>query len=104
MGMLRHLFVLGREVAVPPEGLTITLDRHLARGEQIEIIRDRRAPPGETPNPQSLSGRERRRASPLAEQLRTRGFAIFSRQEEPARRIAPPPPPPEPPPPAAPAP
>jgi hypothetical protein len=102
--MLRHLFVLGRDVAVPPEGLTITLDRHLARGEQIEIIRDRRRPPGEAPNPQSLSGRERRRASQLAEQLRTNGFAIFSRQEEPARRIAPPPPPPEPPPPAAPAP
>jgi hypothetical protein len=106
MGMLRHLFVLGRDITVPPEGLAVTLDRHMARGEQIEIIRDRRKPPSDTPSPQALAGRERRRASPLAEQLRVHGFAIFSRQEDATRRtvprpmtlpapaMAPPPPPP----------
>ena len=40
--MLRHLIILAREKSFLPERLTITLDRHIARGEQIEIMRDRR--------------------------------------------------------------
>jgi hypothetical protein len=80
--MLRHLFILARENSSLSDRLTITLDRHLARGEQIEIVQDRRSPPAEPRAPQWPAGRERRRASRLADQLRTQGYAIFSRQEE----------------------
>ena len=78
--MMRHLFILARDrsgLAVP---LTIALDRHLARGEQIDIMPDRRNPDG-TRAPQWPTGRERRRSA-LADQLAVQGYAICSRQED----------------------
>ncbi len=84
--MLRHLVVLAREGSSLPDRLRFTIDRHVSRGEQIEIVQDRR---GATAAPQWPLGRERRRVSSLTEQLRTLGFAIFSREDETA---TPPPP------------
>jgi cytoskeletal protein RodZ len=79
--MLRHLVILSRDKPISDQ-LTITLDRHLARWEQVEIVQDRRSPPSEPRVSQWPAGRERRRASPLAEQLHTQGYVIFSREEE----------------------
>jgi hypothetical protein len=80
--MLRHLVVLARDRSFITERLTITLDRHIARGEQIEIMQDRRGSAAESRGPQWPTGRERRRATPFTEQLRTHGYAIFSREDE----------------------
>jgi hypothetical protein len=80
--MLRHLVVLARDSSFVTERLTFTLDRHIARGEQIEILQDRRGSEAASRGPQWPTGRERRRASPFTEQLRTHGYAIFSREDE----------------------
>jgi hypothetical protein len=80
--MLRHLFILARDASALVDRLTITLDRHLARGEQIELVEDRRSPPSEASVPRWPAGRERRRASAHADQLRTQGYAIISREDE----------------------
>jgi hypothetical protein len=80
--MLRHLVVLARDSSFVTERLTFTLDRHIARGEQIEILQDRRGSADASRGPQWPTGRERRRASPFTEQLRTHGYAIFSREDE----------------------
>ena len=80
--MLRHLVVLARDRSFITERLTITLDRHIARGEQIEIMQDRRGSAAASRGPQWPTGRERRRATPFTEQLRTHGYAIFSREDE----------------------
>jgi hypothetical protein len=93
--MLRHLVILARERSFLPERLTFTLDRHIARGEQIEIMQDRRGAADSPRAPQWPTGRERRRVSALAEQLRTLGYTIFSREDDtPAPAAAPPPTPP----------
>ena len=76
--MLRHLVVLARDSSFVTERLTFTLDRHIARGEQIEILQDRRGSEAASRGPQWPTGRERRRASAFTEQLRTHGYAIFS--------------------------
>ena len=78
--MMRHLFILARDRAALGAPLTIALDRHLARGEQIDIMPDRRSTDG-TRAPQWPTGRERRRSG-LAEQLAVQGYAICSRQED----------------------
>jgi hypothetical protein len=78
--MMRHLFILARDRAALAGPLTIALDRHLARGEQIDIMPDRRNTDG-TRAPQWPTGRERRRTG-LAEQLAVQGYAICSRQED----------------------
>jgi hypothetical protein len=75
--MMRHLFILARDRAALGAPLTIALDRHLARGEQIDIMPDRRSTDG-TRAPQWPTGRERRRSG-LAEQLAVQGYAICSR-------------------------
>jgi hypothetical protein len=78
--MMRHLFILARDRAGLAVPLTIALDRHLARGEQIDIMPDRRNADG-TRAPQWPTGRERRRSA-LSEQLAVQGYAICSRQED----------------------
>jgi hypothetical protein len=78
--MMRHLFILARDRAALGAPFTIALDRHLARGEQIDIMPDRRSTDG-TRAPQWPTGRERRRSG-LAEQLAVQGYAICSRQED----------------------
>ncbi|HEU5191566.1 MAG TPA: hypothetical protein VFX14_17915 [Methylomirabilota bacterium] len=78
--MMRHLFILARDRAALGAPLTIALDRHLARGEQIDIMPDRRNTDG-TRAPQWPTGRERRRSG-LAEQIAVQGYAICSRQED----------------------
>src|SRR5262245_11378663 len=80
LDMMRHLFILARDRAALGVPLTIALDRHLARGEQIDIMPDRRSTDG-TRAPQWPTGRERRRSG-LAEQLAIQGYAICSRQED----------------------
>ena len=90
MTMLRHLVILARESSLLPAPLTIALDRHFSRGDQVEIIEDRRRPPDEPTAEQWFTGRERRRAGTLADQLRTQGYAIISRDDE-AQAVVPPP-------------
>ena len=80
--MLRHLFILARGSSSLPGRLTILLDRHLSRGDQVEIVEDQRRPSGEPTATQWLAGRERRRASTIADQLQTQGYAIISREED----------------------
>jgi hypothetical protein len=80
--MLRHLFILARGSSSLPGRLTILLDRHLSRGDQVEIVEDQRRPSGELTATQWLAGRERRRASTIADQLQTQGYAIISREED----------------------
>jgi hypothetical protein len=82
MTMLRHLVILARDNSLLPAPLTIALDRHFSRGDQVEIIEDRRRPPDEPTASQWVTGRERRRASTLADELRARGYAIISRDED----------------------
>ena len=82
MTMLRHLVILARESSLLPAPLTIALDRHFSRGDHVEIIEDRRRPPDEPTASQWVTGRERRRASALADRLHTQGYAIISRDEE----------------------
>jgi len=78
--MMRHLFILARDRAALSAPITVALDRHLARGEQIDIMPDRRSADGARA-PQWPTGRERRRSG-LAEQLAVQGYAICSRQED----------------------
>ncbi len=58
------------------------LDRHLSRGDQVEIVEDQRRPSGDPTATQWLAGRERRRASGVGDQLHTQGYAIISREDE----------------------
>jgi len=60
----------------------IALDRHLSRGDQVEIVEDQRRPSDEPTATQWLAGRERRRASGVGDQLQAQGYAIISREDE----------------------
>jgi len=60
----------------------IALDRHLSRGDQVEIVEDQRRPSDEPTTTQWLAGRERRRASGVGDQLQAQGYAIISREDE----------------------
>ncbi len=77
--MLRHVLILARDQSSAAVAVTIALDRHLSRGEYVEIVQDRR---GEAPEERWPVRQERRRPSSLADQLLTQGYAIISREDE----------------------
>src|SRR6185436_957696 len=91
--MLRHVLVLARDQSLDALDVTIALDRHLSRGEHVEIVQDRRGDPPEEKWP---AKKERRRSGgALADQLRTQGYGLVSREDEsrlPGLQAAAPPP------------
>src|SRR6185503_11321956 len=91
--MLRHVLVLARDQSSDTLDVTIALDRHLSRGEHVEIVQDRR---GEPPEEKWPAKKERRRpGGALADQLRTQGYGLVSREDEsrlPGLQAAAPPP------------
>src|SRR6185436_7803634 len=91
--MLRHVLVLARDQSLDALDVTIALDRHLSRGEHVEIVQDRRGDPPEEKWP--VKKERRRTGGALADQLRTQGYGLVSREDEsrlPGLQAAAPPP------------